>query len=152
MDVLHVVFPCLAGRKGRSERTNKRRTTISAKQEEKLAADVVNVLFSSDGQSLKQQLDDMLRTYGWYESLAKRILNRLINALNAGKTMGGAMKRAFDRAYEVTNDFVQKHPIFAAAIITVIAIGVLVLLVPLVVEALGFAELGPVEGESFHRW
>lgn len=65
--------------------------------------------------------------------------------------MGAAMKEAFDKATNAAKDFVGEHPVFAAAIVTVVAIGILVLLVPWVVEALGLGELGPVEGEQLSR-
>jgi len=36
-----------------------------------------------------------------------------------------------------------------AGLLTIVAVGILVLLAPVVVEALGFAELGPLEGIPF---
>ena len=56
------------------------------------------------------------------------------------------MKEAFDKASAATEVFVNEHPVLVQAMVTVVAIGILALLVPWAVEALGFAELGPVEG------
>ena len=61
--------------------------------------------------------------------------------------MGNAMKKAFDKASSAAKEFAQKHPVYTAAIITIIAIGMLVVITPWVVEALGFGELGPIEGQ-----
>ena len=40
----------------------------------------------------------------------------------------------------------KEHPFAIAVCVTIIAIGVLVILAPFVVEMLGFGELGPLEG------
>ena len=79
---------------------------------------------------------------------AKRVLDRLIHALKASKVMGKAMKDAFDKASSAAEEFVEKHPVYTAAIITIIAIGVLVLITPWIIELLGFGELGPIEGKQ----
>lgn len=67
--------------------------------------------------------------------------------LDSGKVLVGAMKETYDKVKEVAENFVKEHPILTAMIVTVIAIGILVVLVPWAVEALGFGELGPVEGK-----
>ncbi len=56
------------------------------------------------------------------------------------------MKEAFDKASTTADQFIKEHPALVEVVITVVAIGILALLVPWAVEALGFAELGPVEG------
>ena len=122
--------------------------TSSIEKDEQIATDIVQILFTADKNSpaFRNQVKDMVQTQNWTENLAKCILDRLVNALNAGAAMGEAMKKSFDRASEEADKFVRQHPVFAAAIVTIVAIGVLVLLLPWVVEALGFGELGPVEG------
>ncbi len=71
-------------------------------------------------------------------------MNGLKDAFEKGAPMGEAMRDAFERSVREGQDFARDHPIYFA----VIALGVLVLLAPWALEALGFAELGPVEGES----
>ena len=71
-------------------------------------------------------------------------------ALKAGRKMNGPMSAAYDKAVEaaeVFKDFAKDHPLVIAAFVTVIAIGVLVVLAPGVLELLGFGELGPIEGK-----
>ena len=54
----------------------------------------------------------------------------------------GAEQAAFDRAGAAAAEFVKEHPV-----LTVVAIGMLAILAPWVVEQLGFTVLGPVKGE-----
>lgn len=150
MDVLRSIFECIVGNPSSEPCPAGYFTTSSIEKEEQLAYDIVEILLNAEkpDNKIRQQLAGVVHTEGWYESLAKRILNHLVDALNSGKAMGHTMKKAFDRATKAAEEFVEKHPVYTAVIVTVVAIGILVLLVPWVVEALGFAELGPVEGES----
>ena len=91
---------------------------------------------------------------GWSQYLAAKILSALEAVLTAKpvREMNGAMKDAFKKACDaakVIEGFAAEHPLATAACVTIIAIGILVVLTPYVVEWLGFAELGPVEGELF---
>ncbi len=122
-------------------------------EEEQVATSILCTLLTAEksGHDLDRRLRDLVRPCGWYEGLAKRVLDGLVAAVKSGEAMGGAMKEAFDTASAAASAFVHEHPVLTAAVAVVVAIGILVLLAPLVVEALGFAELGPVEGEfSLH--
>ncbi|KAL7901080.1 hypothetical protein HDV64DRAFT_172188 [Trichoderma sp. TUCIM 5745] len=126
---------------------------------EKVAADVVSTLLHAEkhGASLKKQLDEMVEAFGWSEMLAKRILNALVEAIREGRDkMGPAFVKAYDDAVKEADSVFQQlvqeardHPLelVATVLITVIAIGVLVVLAPYVLELLGFGELGPVAGK-----
>ena len=60
------------------------------------------------------------------------------------------MQVAYDHAcaaFKATEGFAAEHPLATEVLITVIALGILVELAPYVLGWLGFAELGPVEGE-----
>ncbi|OJJ98363.1 hypothetical protein ASPACDRAFT_79838 [Aspergillus aculeatus ATCC 16872] len=61
--------------------------------------------------------------------------------------MAQAATEALRRASEEAFEFAQEHPVYT----TILALGVFVALMPWVLEVLGFAELGPVEG-SFAAW
>lgn len=115
-----------------------------ATNEKVLAADILETVFSADdgGKVLKKKLQDIVGEYGWTENLAKRILGGIENGIKQGAQMGQAMKDASGRAIEEARDFASEHPYFCA----LIAVGVLAVLMPWVLEALGFAELGPLEG------
>jgi hypothetical protein len=88
-------------------------------------------------------VQDIVRERGWTENIAKAILGGIENGLKQGVQMGKAMREASGKAIDEAVDFAHDHPYFCA----LVAVGVLVILMPWVLEALGFAELGPVEGE-----
>lgn len=171
MDLFQAIHSCLTGQYSDSESdsdspftsntekspSNSHRT--NAQQEENAAAaaaasSILHTLTTSEksGSDLSQHLQDLVRDCGWTESLAKLVLDGLVKFLKSGAAMGAAIKEAFDKASAAAEDFVQRHPVYAAAIVVVVAIGILVLLAPWVVEALGFGELGPLAGEFFLGW
>lgn len=94
------------------------------------------------GQALKRRLDDVVAASGWTEHIAEAVLNNLVQAIRACQHAGTAMTEALEKSTAAAVDFAHEHPLYA----TVIALGVLVVLAPWVIEALGFGELGPVQG------
>ena len=123
-------------------------TRNSADKIEITAADVVTTLYNAEkgGAELKETLNGIVGTNNWTENLAKIVLQRLEKALNDGVPMGQAMKSAFDKAIKEAAEFPRDHPVFC----TLLALGILVVLAPWVLEALGFAELGPIEGSELN--
>jgi hypothetical protein len=100
------------------------------------------------GKNLEKKLSDIVGEYGWKEKVAEWVLVKLELVLREAQKLSPALKEAYDQAWETAKGiegFVQEHPVFC----TVIALGVLVLIAPWAVEALGFGELGPIEGTSF---
>jgi hypothetical protein len=100
------------------------------------------------GDSLEAAIANIVtQAGGWTERIATSILAMLENVLKDGSPMGQAMREAYDKACALVaalGEFVQEHPIFC----TVVALGILVILAPAVIHALGFSALGPVEGKS----
>jgi hypothetical protein len=116
------------------------------RSDQEVANEILTLLFKAykNNSDLELKLQSTVGTCGWKESIAERVLNGLKDAFKKGAPMGAAMRDAFERSVREGQDFARDHPIYFA----VIALGVLVLLAPWALEALGFAELGPVEGES----
>ncbi|KAF1852104.1 uncharacterized protein K460DRAFT_274148 [Cucurbitaria berberidis CBS 394.84] len=118
-----------------------------------IADDVVNTMLrtATTGHALRMQLDSIVGVYGWKENIAKWVLEKLTLALqDAHETLGPAMRDAYHKAWDVARSiegFVIEHPIMC----TMIALGVLAILSPWVLEALGFAEAGPV-ADTFAAW
>ncbi|KAL8947810.1 MAG: hypothetical protein Q9222_005949 [Ikaeria aurantiellina] len=86
---------------------------------------------------------------GWSEYLAKKVMAMLESAIKAGKGMKPVMKCAFDKVMEAVRAFEafsEEHPVLTGVLLTVVAVGILALLAPWALEALGFGELGPIEG------
>jgi ElaB/YqjD/DUF883 family membrane-anchored ribosome-binding protein len=99
------------------------------------------------GCNLQAAIEDIVtQAGGWSEQIAVSILAMLENILKAGSPLGQAMKEAYDKACEAAKslgEFIHDHPIW----FTIIALGILVILAPAVLQALGFGALGPVEGK-----
>lgn len=88
---------------------------------------------------------------GWSEYIAAKILAVLETVLRAGKDLGPALSAAYERACEAAKGipgFAADHPLATAVYCTVVALGVLVVLAPYVLEILGFGKLGPVESKE----
>jgi hypothetical protein len=118
---------------------------IITSQENIMAANILRTLFSADegGKDLKKRVEDIVGVSGWTENIAKTVLGGIESGLKQGAQMGKAMKEASGKAINEAVDFAHEHPYFCA----LIAVEVLAILMPWVLEALGFAELGPIEGE-----
>ncbi|KAI4906336.1 hypothetical protein J4E90_010681 [Alternaria incomplexa] len=120
---------------------------------DEIADSVVEKLLTTrlTGAHLRMHLDALVGPSGWRTTLAQHILSRLTTALRAShEALGPTISTACDKAWEAAQSiegFVIEHPVMC----TVIALGVLAIVAPWVLEALGFAELGPVEG-TFASW
>ncbi|KAF2447310.1 hypothetical protein P171DRAFT_339878, partial [Karstenula rhodostoma CBS 690.94] len=96
---------------------------------------VVHALVHTEkrGTHLKRTLDTIVSASSWTENLAEWVLAKLETPA----------KEAYDQACSAAlaiPAFVKDHPVST----TDLALGVLVVLAPWVLEVLGFAELGPV--------
>ncbi|PYI20194.1 hypothetical protein BO99DRAFT_402014 [Aspergillus violaceofuscus CBS 115571] len=96
---------------------------------------------------IQKSTSELIHPTGWTDYLARGLLSGLVNAIEQHASMAQAATEALRRASEEAFEFAQEHPVYT----TILALGVLVALMPWVLEVLGFAELGPVEG-SFAAW
>jgi len=103
------------------------------------------------GVTLQEAINDVaIQAGGWSEYLAKAILHLLETVLKAGAPLGAAMQDAYNEsaaASEKLTTFAKDHPVLC----TVVALGILWILAPAVISALGFTAEGVAEGESFAR-
>ncbi|KAL6802594.1 hypothetical protein GGI42DRAFT_29305 [Trichoderma sp. SZMC 28013] len=130
---------------------------------EETADNIIDILFTAEksGPLLSAKLDDAVFATGWSEWLAKNILKKLEGVLRDGREkMGPAMAEAYDQASKAAEitftdlfEYVKDHPVEIAAtvLLSLLAFGVLVRLMPVALELLGFGELGPTAG-SFAAW
>lgn len=98
---------------------------------------------------LKADLQSTIHSYGWYDGLAAAMLAALEQAIKSSEEMGPAMKSAYDRAVAGINhvrEWAGNHPEMAAVVVTLIALGILAVMMPWLMAWLGFAEEGIVEG------
>lgn len=97
---------------------------------------------------LRLALDGIIRTNSWRQNFARAVFEALQKAIEAARPMGDALREVYEKAVRVVDgveEYAKNHPILCA----LIALGILVLLSPWVVEALGFAEGGILEGEKW---
>lgn len=145
--------PFVLGRKPRPHQSPL--SDSSRRSAETIVDDVISILRSAekDGVELAKRVDDSVGAKGWTEWIAEGVLNGIKAILEEGQEkMGSALKVAYDRASEAADasfQFTKDHPEVMSGMLTIIAVGILVLLAPAFVEALGFAELGPIEGTLF---
>ncbi|KAL4896081.1 hypothetical protein BDV59DRAFT_127559 [Aspergillus ambiguus] len=116
--------------------------------EQQQASDILSIILSSESiDEIHKSVNEVMRTTGWTENIAKALLSGLQDAIDKGAPMAKAATTALKRVREEAFEFAKDHPVYA----TILAIGVLALVMPWVVESLGFGELGPIEG-SFAAW
>lgn len=77
---------------------------------------------------------------------AQCVVNSLVDTLNTGKELSGPMKKAFEQATAAVQRFVKEHPVLVKVTVTLVALGILAVLIPWAIEALGFGRFGPVKG------
>lgn len=116
---------------------------------ESVASDIVTrILNAEDPHLLRKQLKEDISIDGWSETISKSILHGLENAIRAGAGMARAAADAAAQSRAAAIDFATDHPVYA----TLIALGILALLTPWILEIIGFGDLGPIEGSFAAVW
>ncbi|KAJ0289535.1 hypothetical protein CBS470a_004345 [Colletotrichum nupharicola] len=115
---------------------------------EEAASEFIDILRTAEkgGKDLERRLRNIVTTNSWTENLAKYILSGVEGLVRHRDTFGQVVKEAMDKSTDLAQQvfgFVEEHPV----LVTIIAIGILVIIAPWVIEALGFGELGPVAGK-----
>ncbi|KAI9368995.1 hypothetical protein BJX61DRAFT_536800 [Aspergillus egyptiacus] len=109
---------------------------------------ILNILLTSPTRlAIEKRTSDIIHPTSWTTTLAQSLLSGLVAAIENAAPMAEAATKALQRAIEEAYEFAKEHPVYT----TILALGVLALLMPWVLEVLGFSELGPVEG-SFAAW
>ena len=114
----------------------------------------INTIFLAEktGTELKQNLANIIETNSWRQTtwrkrFARNVFEGMQKAIESARPMTAALRETYEKVEGVINGiegFVREHPILCA----LIALGILVLLAPWVIEALGFAEGGILEGKE----
>ncbi|KAI4145940.1 MAG: hypothetical protein LQ340_006104 [Diploschistes diacapsis] len=142
-----------------------RRTTLPASralQRDQCAERICNTILSwtvpHDTAGLERHISSELTTYGgWDQWLAEGVLNRLRDMIENvdHSAWGEGFRVAFAEAQKALAEvegWAREHPLWASAIGFIVVFGVLELLCPWVLGALGFGELGPIAGSWAARW
>ena len=118
---------------------------------DKQATEIVHILLKAEksGQQLKFDIESVIKIESWTSKLAEAVLHKLEEAIRLGALVGTAMAHALEQAENIIREeaatlaqFAKDHPL----VVALLAVAVLAALAPWALEALGFAELGPVEG------
>ncbi|KAH8432016.1 interferon alpha-inducible IFI6/IFI27 family protein [Aspergillus melleus] len=145
MSIIHTLLPCFSARR---KSTTASYASNPPKEPFTLATQATTILLTTEDPNLiRKQLSDLITTPGWTEALAQSILHAVEDAIKGAAKMAQPAADALTRAMHEAYDFVHDHPVYT----TILALGVLVILAPWVLEVLGFAELGLLEG-SFAAW
>lgn len=142
--MLSIIYNCIFGTSvnGCLSLANDRSSTS-------VASDIVTKILEAETRcSLKKELDEVICINGWSDTIAKATLDGLQSAIEHGTEMAQAATNALAQSKEAAASFATDHPVYA----TLIALGVLALLMPWVLEILGFGELGPIEGSFTAAW
>lgn len=122
---------------------------------EETAAAILDVLISAEKPSRNVNVEVqniVAQAGGWTEYLAVTVLKALQKTLEDTSIMlKGVLKEAYDKGREAAKrlaEFAHDHPLYTAAICVAIALGVLIILSPCIIHALGFGILGPEAGKS----
>ena len=114
-----------------------------------LASDILNIILTVDTPyNIHKQLKERIHTESWSETIATALLHGLESAIKTGTQMAKASTDALTQAKGAAIEFAENHPVYA----TLIALGILAILVPSALEILGFSELGPIEGSFAAAW
>ncbi|KAL4909234.1 hypothetical protein BDW74DRAFT_146219 [Aspergillus multicolor] len=147
MSLLQPILDCIFGAK--TPLTTNIINTTTSRSPESIASDIVTKILNADcPYTLHKELNDEISTTGWTEAIAKATLHGLENAIKAGAKMAKAASDALAQAKDAAIDFSTEHPVYA----TLIALGILAVLTPWMLEILGFGELGPIEGSFAAGW
>ncbi|OBT68772.1 hypothetical protein VE03_02079 [Pseudogymnoascus sp. 23342-1-I1] len=90
-------------------------------------------------------------TETWTPNLAVEILNSITAAIEAGVSLGAA-NEVVEMARRDVKGWVGEHPGMAEVAAVIVAMGILVVIAPWVVEGLGFGGLGVRLGSFAARW
>ncbi|KAK1717338.1 uncharacterized protein BDZ83DRAFT_30161 [Colletotrichum acutatum] len=116
------------------------------------ASEFIDILRTAEkgGKDLERHLRNIVTANSWTEELAKYILSGVEGLVRHRNTIGQIVRETVDKSTEAADsvfEFAKEHPVF----VTIIAIGVLVIVAPWVIEALGFGEFGPI-ADTFASW
>ncbi|GLI81960.1 hypothetical protein PoHVEF18_010357 [Penicillium ochrochloron] len=142
--MLDFIFKCIFGTP-----TNTSLSLANHRSSESVASEIVTKILEAETRcSLQKELNEVIRINGWSDTIAKAILDGLQNAIENGTEMARVATDALGQSKEAASSFATDHPVYA----TLIALGVLALLMPWALEILGFGELGPIEGSFAAAW
>lgn len=144
--LLQYILDCVSGTLATEPPTA---PATDSRSPDSLASDIVNIILTADTPyNIHKQINERINTESWSETIAIALLHGLESAIKTGTHMAKASADALTQAKDAAIEFAENHPVYA----TLIALGILAILVPSALEILGFSELGPIEGSFAAAW
>lgn len=141
MSFLSSIFSCILGEPAEAP--------AMATATDNLASNIVTIILTSPTtDKLHKSLEEQVTANGWTDKLIQAILQGLTSAIRTGASVARPAADALRQTTDAAVGFAKEHPAYA----TLIALGILFTLLPWVLEALGFGELGVIEGSWAARW
>ncbi|KAJ5860956.1 uncharacterized protein N7529_008266 [Penicillium soppii] len=138
------IFDCVCGR-----RATKPCPPTYTRSSESIASEIITMILNAESADLLQkEVNEVITTNGWTDAIALAILHGLENAIRTGAEMAQVAVDAVAECKAAAVGFATEHPVYA----TLLALGVLALLTPWIIEVVGFGELGPIEGSFAAAW
>lgn len=124
-------------------------TQLADENVEEAALQFVDTLYDAgkNETELRQGPHGIFLANSWKQHFVQAVFKSLQNAIETGRTMGGALQVIYEKVARVvdsTGDFAKDNVIHRV----VITLGILVLLFSWKIEAFGFAEGGILEGKK----
>lgn len=141
MSFLNSILPCLFG--DAADTPSLKTTTDHA------ASNIITAILTSPTTiELHKAVNEQVAITGWTDSLVEAILRGLTAAVEASAALARPAADALKKATDAAIDFKKEHPVYT----TLIALGILFVLLPWVLEVLGFTETGVTLGSWAARW
>jgi hypothetical protein len=146
MSFFQSILTCFGDRKPKASGITEDKRAILSDTD--VAHEIIEKLFTTEkhGNALKSELQGIIQANGWREGLAEAIFNATEVAVRNGRSMGPVIHDAYDKAVlalKNIEEFVEENPVLCS----IIALGIIALLMPWLLSALGFAEAGITEGK-----
>lgn len=129
---------------GRPSTANLTVHVVPVTHEEMIAMKVVDRIFTAvKDEDFKAGIDAIIQKYGMNEQIAQMVLVKLEQTLKMTKKAAPVARVTFHKVYEEATGLSRDHVAYGS----VIALGILTVLMPCVTLALGFTEGGSTPGE-----
>ncbi|PYH87804.1 hypothetical protein BO71DRAFT_162376 [Aspergillus ellipticus CBS 707.79] len=150
MAILQSILECLLGPSVETTTTTTERVNPDPNPGNPGPDIVTLILNTDDTEARHKAINERVRTTGWIDRVVFAVvygLDRMI-ALEAEMARPAKEALAASKAAAAALGLVEKHPAYT----TLLALGVVAVLLPWVLGMLGFGEMGPVAGTFAARW
>ena len=141
MSFLNSILSCIVGEPAE--------TPPLGTSSDNLASSIVTTILTSPTTAeLHKSINEQVTANGWTDAFVQKILEGLTAAIKAEASVARPAADALGKATAAAAGFAKDHPAYT----TLLAVGILLVLLPWVLDALGFGVGGVIEGSWAARW